>query len=76
VLRMDKSAVEAALSSIASRSGMEMVLNYKTHILIGVRPGGRMEFLHQWPNVPTQVQEQIGRANLALQPTRFALGLR
>lgn len=43
---------------------MDMVLDYKTHILIGLRASGSMEILYQWPNVPTQaqVQERIDAA--------------
>ena len=39
-------------------------VDYKTHILIGVRAGGTMEVLYHWPNVPTQaeVQERIDAA--------------
>jgi hypothetical protein len=43
---------------------MDPVLDYKTHILIGVRATGTMDVLYQWPNVPTQseVQERIDAA--------------
>ena len=36
-------------------------IDYKTHILIGVRPNGVMTVIADWPNVPRQaeVQEQI-----------------
>lgn len=43
---------------------MKGVLDYKTHILIGVRQSGTMEILHQWSYVPTQaeVQERVSAA--------------
>ena len=36
-------------------------LDYKTHILIGVRPNGIMTVIADWPYVPrqTEVQERI-----------------
>ena len=36
-------------------------VDYKTHILIGVRPNGIMNVIAEWPSVPRQaeVQEQI-----------------
>ena len=37
---------------------MGTVLDYKTHILIGVRTSGAMEILYQWPRVPTQAEVQ------------------
>ena len=52
---------------------MDNALDYKTHILIGVRASGAMEILYQWPNVPTQaeVQERIDAARAGF--TAFAL---
>ena len=52
---------------------MDMVLDYKTHILIGLRASGSMEILCQWPNVPTQaqVQERIDAARAGF--TAYAL---
>ena len=36
-------------------------IDYKTHMLIGVRPNGIMTVITDWPYVPrqTEVQEQI-----------------
>ena len=36
-------------------------VDYKIHILIGVRPNGIMNVIAEWPSVPRQaeVQEQI-----------------
>ena len=52
---------------------MSTVLDYKTHILIGVRASGTMEILYQWPGVPTQaeVQARIDAAKAGF--TAFAL---
>jgi hypothetical protein len=36
-----------------------VLLDYKTHILIGVRASGTMEILYQWPYVPTQGEVQV-----------------
>jgi hypothetical protein len=43
---------------------MDTVLDYKTHILVGVRASGTMEILYHWLSVPTQaeVQERIDAA--------------
>jgi len=40
---------------------MERAIDYKTHILIGVRANGVMTVIADWPYVPkqTEVQEQI-----------------
>jgi hypothetical protein len=40
-------------------------IDYKTHILIGVRPTGIMTVLADWPNVPPQseVQQAIDRTH-------------
>ena len=42
-------------------SSDEQPVDYKTHILIGVRPNGIMTVIAEWPYVPRQaeVQEQI-----------------
>jgi hypothetical protein len=42
-------------------SDEDQKVDYKTHILIGVRPNGIMTVIADWPNVPRQaeVQEQI-----------------
>jgi hypothetical protein len=39
-------------------------VDYKTHILLGVRADGTMTVIRDWPHVPTQreVQEQIDAA--------------
>lgn len=38
---------------------MNTVLDYKTHILVGVRTSGTMEILHHWASVPTQAEVQV-----------------
>jgi hypothetical protein len=52
---------------------MDLALDYKTHILIGVRASGTMEVLYLWPNVPSQaeVQERIDAARAGF--TAYAL---
>jgi hypothetical protein len=42
-------------------------IDYKTHILIGVRADGAMTVLRDWPNVPKQaeVEAAIGAAGQA-----------
>jgi hypothetical protein len=35
---------------------MDNALDYKTHILIGVRRNGGMDILYYWPNVPKQAE--------------------
>jgi hypothetical protein len=52
---------------------MNTVLDYKTHILVGVRTSGKMEVLHHWASVPTQaeVQARIDAARSAF--TAYAL---
>jgi hypothetical protein len=42
-------------------SNAHQPVDYKTHILIGVRPNGIMTVIGEWPYVPRQaeVQEQI-----------------
>ena len=44
---------------------MSAAIDYKTHILIGVRSNGVMTVLRDWPNVPKQaeVQEEIDAAH-------------
>jgi hypothetical protein len=39
----------------------DQAIDYKTHILIGVRPGGIMTVIADWPYVPPQseVQQEI-----------------
>ena len=39
----------------------EMQIDYRTHILVGVRADGVMSIIEDWPHVPTQadVQEAI-----------------
>ena len=32
----------------------DRVIDYKTHILIGVRADGVMSIIHDWPTVPLQ----------------------
>ena len=39
-------------------SGGEQEIDYKTHILIGVRPGGIMTVIADWPYVPLQAEVQ------------------
>jgi hypothetical protein len=43
---------------------MSAAIDYKTHILIGVRANGIMTVLRDWPNLPTQseVQDEIDAA--------------
>ncbi len=43
---------------------MSAAIDYKTHILIGVRSNGVMTVLRDWPNVPKQaeVQDEIDAA--------------
>jgi hypothetical protein len=36
----------------------EQEIDYKTHILIGVRVDGVMNIIDDWPHVPTQVDVQ------------------
>ena len=43
---------------------MDTALDYKTHILIGIRASGTMEILYHWPRVPTQAEVQ-GRIDAA-----------
>ena len=39
-------------------SSDDQAIDYKTHILIGVRPGGIMTVLADWPYVPLQAEVQ------------------
>jgi hypothetical protein len=43
---------------------MSAAIDYKTHILIGVRANGIMTVLRDWPNLPRQseVQDEIDAA--------------
>ena len=43
---------------------MSAAIDYKTHILIGVRANGVMNVLRDWPNLPRQseVQDEIDAA--------------
>lgn len=43
---------------------MSAAIDYKTHILIGVRSNGIMTVLRDWPNLPRQseVQDEIDAA--------------
>ena len=37
---------------------MERAINYKTHILIGVRDNGVMTVIADWPHLPKQAEVQ------------------
>jgi hypothetical protein len=52
---------------------MNTVLDYKTHILIGVRASGTMEILYQWPRVPTQAEVQARIDAARAEFTAYAL---
>ena len=42
----------------------DRVIDYKTHILIGVRADGVMSIIHDWPHVPLQADVESAIATV------------